>query len=350
MQCHFAPGRTSPFDRVCSRIAIWCHYNSKMRKRILSILALAFILTSFSFPCSVQAESPLKAPDFSTAFELIDAVNALRASHGLAPYQTNSILMGVAQAHAEYIVSIGTPSHTGAGGTRPFERALAAGYLVAGDLSQGGWFSENLTAGAGQTAAEAVEAWMGDDPHLNTMLSGTLQDVGAGVGVNGNTYYYVLDCGLSTGGTPVAYTPRPAAFPSTPTFVPNTPNADGSIIHIVHKGDTILGIALAYGVSVAEILKLNGLTAKSIIYPEQKIAIRIAFTPTPTLPTETPTILPTITDWPTSTVTVTDTPISPTPTRSPGLPISAAGGAVAAIVIAALVIAGVITAMGRRKN
>ncbi len=40
---------------------------------------------------------------------------------------------------------------------------------------------------------DAVETWMGDDPHLNTMLSGNLQDVGAGVGVYGNTYYYVLD-------------------------------------------------------------------------------------------------------------------------------------------------------------
>jgi uncharacterized protein YkwD/LysM repeat protein len=321
-----------------------------MRKRILSIWVLAFILTAFSLPRAAQAVSSIPAPDLSSAFELIDAVNALRASYGLAPYQANSILMSIAQAQAEYLVSIGTLSHTGAGGTLPFQRALAAGYLVAGDLSQGGWFSENLTAGIGQTAADAVEIWMGDDPHKNTMLSGTLQDVGAGVGVYGNTYYYVLDCGLSTGGTPVSYTPRPPRFPSTPTFVPNTPNADGSIIHVVQRGDTILGIALAYGISLPEILKLNGLTEKSIIYPEQKIIIRIAYTPTPTLPTATPTIHPTITDWPTLTGTASEMPLPPTPTPSPGLPISAAGGAVSAIVIAALVIAGLITLMGRRKK
>jgi len=125
---------------------------------------------------------------------------------------------------------------------------------------------------------------MGDDAHKNTMLSGTLQDVGAGVGIYGNTYYYVLDCGLSTGGAPVVYTPPPPRYPSTPTFIPNTPNADGSIVHIVQRGDTPLAIAIAYGVSLSQIYALNNLTDKSLIYPNQKIIVRLAYTPTPPCP------------------------------------------------------------------
>jgi hypothetical protein len=107
---------------------------------------------------------------------------------------------------------------------------------------------------------------------------------------------------------------------------------------------------MAYNVPLADILKLNGLTLKSTIYPNQKIIIRAAFTPTPTQPTSTPTIRPTITPWPTSTPTSTETTIPPTPTPSPGLPVSAAGGAVAVIIVSALVLAGLLAIFGRRQK
>jgi uncharacterized protein YkwD len=321
-----------------------------MYKTIKGFLALIFFLAAFSTPKEALAESSARLPIYSSASELINAVNAMRGTYGLAPYQTNSILMGIAQAHAEYLVSIGTFTHIGADGSRPYQRALAAGYLVAGDLSLGGFFSENITGGVGQTADDAVKIWMGDDPHKNTMLSGTLQDVGAGVGISGNTYYYVLDAGLSTGGTPVAYTPPAPLHPSTPTLIPNTPNADGSIVHIVQPGDTLGSISMAYNVALADILKLNGLTLKSTIYLDQRIIIQAAFTPTPTQPTPTPTIRPTITPWPSSIPTSTVTAIPPTPTPSPGLPVTAAGGAVAAIIVSALVLAGLVAVIGRKRK
>jgi uncharacterized protein YkwD len=311
---------------------------------------LIFFLSAFSFRQTALAKSPAFLPNYSTASELINAVNALRSTYGLSPYQTNSILMGVAQSHAEYLLSIGTLTHIGADGSHPYQRALAAGYLVAGDLSLGGWFAENVTGGIGQTAEDAVQSWMGDDAHKNTMLSGTLQDVGVGVGVSGNTYYYVLDAGLSTGGTPVAFTPPAPLHPSTPTLVPNTPNADGSITHIVKLGDTLGSISLAYNVPLADILKLNGLTLKSTIYLNQKIIIQVAYTPTPTQPTSTPTIRPTITPWPTSTPTSTETSIPPTPTPSPGLPVTAAGETVGIIIASALVLAGLVAVIGRKRK
>jgi uncharacterized protein YkwD len=321
-----------------------------MPKPIKAIWVLTFILLVSSAPLKALAASPVKAPHFSTAYELIDAVNALRATYGLAPYQTNSILMGIAQAHAEYLLSIGTYTHIGADGSRPYQRALTAGYLVAGDLSLGGWFAEDIAGGIGKTAEEVVQDWMQDDPHKNTMLSGTYQDVGAGVAAGGNTYYYVFDAGLSTGGTPVAYTPPAPLHPSTPTIMPNTPNPDGSIIHIVQHGDTLGSISMAYNVPLADILKLNSLTLKSTIYVGQKIVVRTVNTPTPTQPTSTSTMLPTITPWPTSTPTSTATIIPPTLTPAPGLPISAAGGAVTAIMVSALLLAGLITLLGNKQK
>jgi LysM repeat protein len=320
-----------------------------MRKVVPILLIILFTLTISIAPRNARAKS-IDLPKISTPSELIDAVNAIRASRGLSPYTPNSILMGIAQKQVDYILSIGTGTHISADGLRPFQRALQAGYAVAGDISQGGFFSENIVGGGGMTAEEAVQIWTGDDPHLNTMISTNLQDIGAGVAVSGNTFYYLIDCGLSTGGTPRAFTPPPSYIPPQPTMIPNTPNADGSITYIVKSGDTTLGIALAYGLTLDELLKINGLTAKSVIYPNQKIIIRTGFTPTPTQPTSTPTGLPTITAWPTSTPTSTKTPDPPTPTPSPGIPVATARGAVLGIVLGALVLASLLVLMSRNRK
>ncbi len=322
-----------------------------MHKSIKIMAALMLVLSAFLMPQIAQANTREQNPALSSASELISAVNALRATYGLAPYQTNSILMSIAQTHAEYMAASGVSSvHTDAQGRLPYQRALDAGYLVAGDLSLGGYFSENVTGGAGQTAQDAVNQWMGDSAHKTTMLSGTLEDVGAGVAVVGNTFYYCLDVGLSTNGTPVAYTPDVPLAPSTPAIIPNTPNADGSIVHIVKVGDTLGSISLAYHVPLEDILSLNGLTATSTIYENQKIIIQAASTPTPTQPTSTPTIPATPTPWPTSTATATATELPPTPTPSAGMPINAAGGAVVAILVSAVVLAGIVALIGRKRK
>jgi LysM repeat protein len=320
-----------------------------MRKLSLFLLIIVLILIISFSPWNVLAESAF-VPDLSTASELIDAVNALRISRGLSPYTPNVILMSISQGQAEYNLSIGMVTHISPDGLRPFQRALRAGYPVAGDLDLGGFFSENIAAGVGLSASQAVENWTGDDPHLNTMISSNLQDIGAGVAVAGNTYYYVIDCGLSTRGTPRPFTPPPSYIPPKPTMVPNTPNADGSIFYFVQRGDTALSIALAYGISLNDLRILNRLNYKYDIYPNQKIIIRAAYTPTPTLPPSTPTRIPTITRWPTPTQTPTETSIPPTPTPSPGLPVSAARNAVATILVTALAIAALASLLGRRRK
>ncbi len=319
-----------------------------MRKLALTLLILflpAVVLAAF---IPVRA-----APDLSTASELIAAVNALRAQNGLPAYNPHPILMQIAQTHAEYLASIGSAStHLDGLGRRPFQRALDAGYPVAGDLSLGGFFSENIVSGSGLDAAGAVQIWMGDAPHQNTMLSANLRDVGAGVAVVGNVYYYVLDAGLSTGGTPAPYTPRPPAAPqATGTFATGTPNPDGSITYIVQPGDTLLAIAIAHDIYLNELYALNGLSEKSVIYPGQTLIIRPAYTATPTQPTSTPTPRPSSTPWPTSTWTAIVTPLTPTPAgETAALPSASAGGAVIAIIVTALLAAGAITMMGRKKS
>jgi uncharacterized protein YkwD len=327
-----------------------CHYNSNMQKFLKGFWVLFFFLACFSFPQTAQAESSVSVPVLSDASDLIAGVNAIRSSNGISPLQTNSILMSIAQQQAEFDLSVRSMTDSGPGGSRPYQRALAAGYLLAGDLSSGGIIAELLYAGVGIGPDAAVTWWDNDSYHHSMLVSTSFADVGAGVASSGNTVYFVLVEALSTGGTPVAYTPPAPLYPVAPTLVPNTPNADGSIVHIVQPGETLGSLSISYNVPLADILKLNGLTIKSFIFVNQKIIIRSANTPTPTQPTSTPTIPPTITPWPTSTSTSTANDLPPTPTPSPGLPVSAAGGAVTAIIISALILAGFIAILGRKRK
>jgi LysM repeat protein len=103
-----------------------------------------------------------------------------------------------------------------------------------------------------------------------------------------------------------------------------TPQADGSIIHIVRENETLINIALAYNLPLKDLLELNNLTTQSVIFPGEKLIIRKAFTPTPTAAiTDTPTPRPaTPTRRPTRTPTprpptVTATVFVPSPTATP---------------------------------
>jgi uncharacterized protein YkwD len=235
------------------------------------------------------------------AYSLIAEVNALRVANGLSPYIPNPILMGIAQQHAEFM-SVNGVSHTGYSGTRPFQRALNAGYPLAGDLSLGGFIAENITAGSNKSVQEAVRQWQGDAPHLNTMLSPNLTEIGAGVAIVGDRVYYVIDTArptasgepqvvntLAPGETPptlVAYAP-----PLASTAIPNTPMPDGTIYHIVQPGETLWLIAITYNTKVADIRQLNGMSETEAIYPNEKLLIvkgtGIISTPGPASPTPT---------------------------------------------------------------
>ena len=115
--------------------------------------------------------------------------------------------MGITQTQAEYMASSGLITHLGLDDSNPYQRALAAGYPLAGDISLGGYYSEDVAAATNMTAQDAVTHWMGDAPHQNTMLSSIYQDAGVGLAVSGGIVFYALDAGLSTERTPAPSTP-----------------------------------------------------------------------------------------------------------------------------------------------
>jgi len=274
----------------------------------------------------------------SSAYDLIAVVNQLRKANGLPPYQVNGILMAIAQSHSDYQASIGTVTHSGPGGSRPRDRALAAGYGGGATIL----ISENIMGGRNLSAQGAVQWWQGDAPHLNTMLSPNYQEVGAGVAIADGVAYYTLDVAYVAGASAppgeATSPPSPGSpLPPSPTFeivIPvsrATPNPDGSILHVVQTGQTLWNIAAVYEVALPDLLALNGLNDNSVIFPGEKLLIKPpAGTPTPTetvLPTRTPTETPSAAITSTGSPAVTPSPVAlsqqpgaelhPNPTQTP---------------------------------
>jgi uncharacterized protein YkwD/LysM repeat protein len=334
-----------------------------MMKLARFLIALTLIFAITRSQTLIASAKPLASV---TADQLIAEVNGLRAANGLPAYSVNWTLMGVAQAHAEYMASIRSVTHYSADGSRPYQRSLAAGYPLAGDLGLGGFHAENIIAGNGMTASEAVQAWLGDAPHTNTMLSENLTEIGAGVAVVDGYYYLVIDCARPTGATSPYVSPTTSAGTSAPPIVPptqttqngspqviaNTPKPDGSIGHVVQTGETLGSLSVAYDVSLKELYALNNMTEKTIIYVGNVIIIRRAFTVTPTVPSPTFTDEPTITPAPSLTLvpSLTPTLVTSTPQLVAGSSIESTLPALAIILFVALFIPAIIVIASRRKQ
>ena len=326
---------------------------AQIKKICLCLVVCIIVLTPLRLNVTPAHASP------SSASEVIALVNQLRASNGLAPYRVDSALMAAAQAQSEYQAAIGSITHTGQGGSTPRDRAMAAGYGGGGTI----FISENIMGGRNLTAAQAVQAWQGDAPHLGTMLNPSARDAGVGIATAGDMVYMTLDAGYKAGeannsppGTAPAAAP-PAVGTAAATValimpvVTATPHPDGSVIHVVEPGQVLINIAAAYNMKLSELLALNGLTDKSVIYPGEKLIIaRASMTvtpdrsPTATSGTPTPTPTGTTTATPEETTAVVsgvqlEATAIPSPTVSPPLA-TQAGSDPLLIAIGVLVVAG----------
>ena len=99
-----------------------------------------------------------------------------------------------------------------------------------------------------------------------------------------NNDVYIDDASLVAVGEGPAPTPPPASQPVAPApVVPvaprptSTPRPDGAIVHVVQSGDTVMGIAIEYGVPMDQLLQLNAgsIGAGYMIWPGQELVISI---------------------------------------------------------------------------
>lgn len=292
--------------------------------RCFSFLALLLfgVVLAQAGPVSA-AVSPAASRQAGSAADLIAAVNAYRSANGLEPYGTDGGLMSLAQGHSEYIAQIESCTHTRADGSGPGEHGISA---------------ENVACGLNLSVSDAIYIQWADPLHSSTLLGPTSGLVGAGVASNGSTVYYTLAVKRLSGNFDYRPPVQPGGSGSAneaaevnlsvdePQIAPiatNTPNPDGSISHTLKYGETLVQIAAAYGVPLADLIGINKLDPNQPVYYEgQVLLVRLANTATPEMtetstprpPTRTP--LPSRTPRPTRTATVYHTPL-PTETPTP---------------------------------
>jgi LysM repeat protein len=270
-----------------------------MLKFLISILiAVAFLLV----PLASSYASPLAFP---TGYDIIAAVNALRASNGLPPYSVDPILMMSAQTQADYLAS--TPNfgsgHIGPGGTDADARARALGFPFPTGLD----INENWgMLQEGESVQSLISGQWSDALHMHTMLHDRGQLVGAGVGISGDSAYIILDvaaywgdAGLTPQPTTSAYGENSATQYAVSQYIAPVkiavPSADGSITHTVMSGQSLWMIADKYKVDIKRLRELNNLGSSDTIYIGQKILIQLPQTPTPTKEiTAVPSVTPSI--------------------------------------------------------
>jgi LysM repeat protein/uncharacterized protein YkwD len=343
-----------------------------------SILSAVILLSLLSIsPAFAQDETP--TPEVGTATpssqpptpaQVIEAINNLRLSHGIAPLGVHPVLMQVGQMEAEGIAG-GMDGHWRPNGLTLGQWLISLGYPLSGDLSLDGYRSENW--GFAGTTQDAISMWLGDDIHTNTMLSVDRSDIGVGIASTGDgSYVIVVETALQTKSgkqqeeaaviltgipqTQVAYVgmltqaakdgvlPQNMASVALATALP-----DGSVYHDVKYGQTLWSIAIAYRTTIKQIQQLNGMTDTTVQPGQHLLVLQHATQPAPSsapqvlvFPTQalsTPTALRTTTPSP----AVTSTPeISERERRNNMFGLIAIG-------VAALFLGGLFTVMTRKK-
>lgn len=256
------------------------------------LLALIGIIIVAGLPQIASAQS-------INGYDLIAAVNALRTGLGLVPYQIDAGLMAYAQEHTDYQAANQKSTHLHSDGSLPNSLGL----------------SENVAVLDQEVASVDIvvnQIWV-DWGHRHVMTEYATGSIGAGVALSSDGQYY-FTINVRPGEEVISNTPAPGtSIPQQDTLIPisplvtSMPREDGVIIHKVGYGQTLWSIAIAYGVKINDIRRLNNIADDSTsIYPDQELLIGYISTSTPT-PKTTPSS-------PSQTLNYSSTQFSPTNT------------------------------------
>ena len=261
------------------------HKNNK----ICFLLLLTLIMAALAplKPMQVNAEANAAPHAQVAAYELISAMNFLRMSYGLPALIENSTINAVAQATAQTMADGLLSWHIG----NVAGRISAAGYGAGKKV----YATENFAVASGGTIDQIMLMWA-DYDHMRPATTPNYCHIGAGTATasNGMTYYILQAAYIS--GEACDSTP-PTGGGGTPGQPPIgygivTPvekvelNEEGNYVHEVKTGQSLWSIAVAYGVTIKEILAWNNLPDSYVLWPGDKLTIagpesRALVTPTP---------------------------------------------------------------------
>lgn len=239
-------------------------------------------------------EEPTPGPSAIYPTDMINAVNDLRARNGLPGLAVHPALMEVAAQTANALaVTEGAAGHYRPCNMTLGQLLLIRGFALWGDLSQDGYRSEDWVSA--RTVQEAIDFWLSDQLHSDTMLSEHRSHIGAAVAV-GDQIYMVIVTALQTpsgrmqwgaevhltqaANAQAACTGRATqnaemgglAEYSIPVLV-STARPDGDVVHEVQYGQTLWSIAIQYGTTIEQLKRLNGLTDDTVV-PGWKLLVQ----------------------------------------------------------------------------
>lgn len=120
------------------------------------------------------------------AFEqyMMELVNAERTAAGVQPLAFDSALNGSAELHSQWMIATDTFSHTGAGGSTPTDRMIAAGYQLTGAWGTGenvGWQSLRGAPGIADDVYDLHVGLMNSPGHRENILRPEFRELGIGI-------------------------------------------------------------------------------------------------------------------------------------------------------------------------
>lgn len=129
--------------------------------------------------CEGAYSKPGKAPAAKVRAATRCLINRRRVGHGLRRLRGHERLKVAAQRHTRHMVRSNRFSHTGAGGSTPFERVKRTGYPRGSSAAVG----ENIAWGEGKRARPKpiVRSWMNSSGHRRIILENRFRHVGIGV-------------------------------------------------------------------------------------------------------------------------------------------------------------------------
>ena len=261
------------------------YYLSRLWLGLILLLVLLIPLGGVSGKASLipLAQSGAAVPSSAavsssavTAFDLIIAMNTLRASYGLPVLKEDPIINAVAQATADYMAAYNMSSHIG----DVRGRLQSAGYGGGAQV----WATENFAVAASFGIDEIMQAWS-DPSHMIPAVNPAYCNVGAGVAkaANGRTYYILQaaytsakSCGeyKSVGGG--SNTQPGGVTGVSQIIIPvqiATPDAEGRVFHEVKAGQSFWSIAVAYKITINDLEAWNNLSRENKLRIGQKLFI-----------------------------------------------------------------------------
>ncbi len=274
----------------CALQILWyIKHMQKLRKMTLFLLILLLLVPSFANPNRTTQAKDAQAPlQTVSAYELIAAMNVLRMANGLPALIEHPIIDAVAQGTAQIMADNLLSWHIG----DVKGRIAAAGYGGGGTV----FATENFAVASDGVTIDQIMLMWDDFDHMRPATQPYYCHVGAGTAKasNGMTYF-ILQAAYISGvpceaAPPISITPIPGQTPIVPGIITPVelvePDESGNYLHIVKPGQSFWSIAVAYGVTIKDILLWNNLPDSYVLQTGDELLIagpesRALVTPTP---------------------------------------------------------------------